>query len=361
MRVLYDYQIFSLQRYGGISRYFYELIKRIAKTEEVSLFEGVHINDYPIEKETYHGYWGYRALNPIPHTGMGRLYNFVNRKVFSRYASSDNSDVYHATYYEYHNNPNAKLIVTVYDMIHELFKLDEKTIQQKKYILQRADGIIAISEHTKKDLIEILGIDARKIRVIYLANSLKEKVNSERLFKRPYLLYVGNRGSYKNFAVFIQAAMKVQTDYLIECVCFGGQSFNAADKALISKAGLTDKVHYMAGPDSVLANLYKYAECFVYPSLYEGFGLPPLEAMHYGTPVIASNASCIPEVVGDAGLYFTPTEVDELYSRIVQVLNDRLLREDLRVKGYKKESEFSWDRCARETMEFYSDVLEGNL
>ena len=108
-----------------------------------------------------------------------------------------------------------------------------------------------------------------------------------------------------------------------------------------------------------MANLYKFATVFIYPSLYEGFGIPPLEAMHYGCPVLASNSSSIPEVVGSAGLYFDPTSTDDLVLQLEQLVSDDTLRQRLSLAGFQQEKLFSWDRCADQVFNFYKKVLGG--
>ncbi len=125
---------------------------------------------------------------------------------------------------------------------------------------------------------------------------------------------------------------------------------------MISKLHLEKNMIYKNGDDTMLANLYKYATAFIYPSKYEGFGLPPLEAMHYGVPVIASHTSSIPEVVGDAGVYFDPNSVDDMKEKIDFTLNSKNIRIQLRKKGYAREKSFSWDKCANETLKFYKEV-----
>lgn len=357
MNILYDHQIFAVQKYGGISRYFYEIIKRIAYEENVCLYEGYHINEYGLENIENLKYYHGRKRPAVKYTGW--LFRYLNSRDLNKFAQNLSLEIYHPTYYEDFNINKGKLIVTVYDMIHELYYKNDITVMKKKNLIEKADGIIAISESTKKDLIDILNINPEKIRVIYLANSLVVDDIGDRLVKEPYVLYVGNRGGYKNFENYLKALALSRYKNDINIVCFGGGNFINDEKHLINDLKLENRIKLFSGDDKILANLYTYAEAFVYPSKYEGFGLPPLEAMQYGTPVIVSNISSIPEVVGKAGIYFDPENIEEMAFKIDSVLENHELREQLSIKGIEQVKMFSWDKCANETIDFYKQVLDG--
>src|SRR5439155_12251123 len=139
---------------------------------------------------------------------------------------------------------------------------------------------------------------------------------------RPYLLFVGNRGTYKNFDLLARTyarSDRLQREF--DIVCFGGQR-ESSHPARLEQLGIASRVQYFSGGDQVLANLYRHAFALVYPSKYEGFGIPPLEAMHYGCPVIASNAGSLPEVVADAGLMFDPNSEDDLLNKLYRLIDD---------------------------------------
>lgn len=357
MNILYDHQIFSVQKYGGISRYFYEIIKRVACKENVYLYEGYHINEYGLENlknlKCYEG----RKRPAVRYTGW--IFRYLNSQILNKFTRDLLLEIYHPTYYEDFNINKGKLIVTVYDMIHELYSPNDTTVSKKKNLIEKADGIIAISESTKNDLIEILNVNPDKIKVIYLANSLEVNNIGDRLVKEPYILYVGNRGGYKNFENYLKAIAVSKYKNDISIICFGGGNFTKDEKSLISDFKLANKIKLFSGDDKILANLYKYAEAFVYPSIYEGFGLPPLEAMQYATPVIVSNSSSIPEVVGDAGIYFNAEDIEDIAFKIDSVLQNSELKKELSKKGLEQVKLFSWDKCANETIDFYKQVLHG--
>lgn len=365
MKLLYDHQIFSAQVYGGISRYFFELISRFSDHQEIELglYLGYFINQYGLEKyqDNCFSYFG-KKHEPIPKTA--RMFSLINSVKLHSFGKKFNPDIYHPTYYGEHlNHISTQKVLTVYDMIHEklpeYFSTSDKTSYVKQKVIDTADGIIAISESTKRDLIEILNVPEEKIEVIYLSNSLSKKRDDiSKQFDFPFILYVGSRNGYKNFKLLLETfSRSINIKNNFKLLCFGGGSFSKEEVSSIKRFKLEDKVVQISGHDDLLADLYMQAAAFVYPSLYEGFGIPPLEAMHYGCPVIASNSSSIPEVVGNAGLLFEPTSSDELLVNLDKALNDVELRKTLVDLGYQRESEFSWDKCAQETFNYYKSLM----
>ena len=358
MKVLYDHQTFSLQQHGGISRYFYELIRRMSNDADVSLFMGFHINDYGLEqsRSLFSRFFGIK-LPLIPHTLTLRL--MLNAFLLERFAARINTAIYHQTYfYNLVQGWKGNRVVTVYDMIYELYPqdydVDDPTAKNKEIAVAQADFVICISEHTRQDLINILHVAPEKTGVVYLANSLMCEVLGSRRIASPYLLYVGKRGGYKNFHKLLTAFAHTP---VLHChftlVCFGGGDFTPMERELMKHVDMNAQVQFVTGSDEVLANLYTYATAFIYPSEHEGFGFPPLEAMHYGCPVVVSNASSIPEVVGDAGVYFDPSSEADLAQKIQTVVSDDDLRSTLIRRGRARERLFSWERCARETLAVY--------
>ena len=176
---------------------------------------------------------------------------------------------------------------------------------------------------------------------------------------RPYLLYVGSRGGYKNFEALILAfasSSYLRSDFSV--MCFGGGAFIPDELALFRQLQLSDAhVRQISGNDEMLASMYKNAAAFVYPSLYEGFGIPPLEAMSLGCPVICGNTSSIPEVVGDAGEYFDPNDTESMRVAIETVLQSTGWSQELVAKGHARRLLFSWQRCASETLDVYRSIL----
>lgn len=373
MKILYDHTVFQFQRYGGVSRYFYELITRLSTKEDVdiSLFQGFHINEYALSEheQNFDSYWGYKweYKKPVAKYLAHILFTMPNKILFEKHMRSSDVNIYHPTYYMkgLKQNKKAPIVITVYDMIHELYPdqfIDSRfVIRAKKRAISRAKVIIAISENTKKDLIKIYDVPESKIKVVYLASSLQssnpmdiDELKKGSGLKRPYILYVGDRRTYKNFKVLLNSYINHFSDNL-DLICFGGGKFKADELKNINNKIKTSIIQ-LNGSDDLLASLYKHAFCFVYPSLYEGFGIPPLEAMSMGCPVIASNASSIPEVVGDAAILFDPHSKDELIDAIGS-LNDESKRNDLIKRGFEQDKKFSWDKMANETLDIYKSIL----
>jgi len=365
MRILYDSQIFSSQVYGGISRYFIELIRRMDNREGVDakIMAPLYINSYV------------RELNNCIMSGLhfphipkiGRLLKAFNQIASRKRIGGLLPDIVHETYYS--DNPpimceGAKTVITVYDMIHErfpqYFSARDMTAQIKKRAVERADHVICISETTRKDLLEITGINPDKVSAVHLGFNLTvtQEEHDEIAINSPYLLYVGERGGYKNFVRLLKAYGKNPTlhkDYKL--VCFGGGKLTQTEQQLRKKLGLSkDRLFWLGGSDRILARLYHHAAAFVYPSLYEGFGIPPLEAMSYGCPVVCSNGGSIVEVVGEAGEYFDPYDEDAISHAIEQIISSQKRTDALRALGKKRIICFSWDACADETYKIYKSL-----
>ncbi len=226
--------------------------------------------------------------------------------------------------------------------------------------MSRAAKVIAISESTKTDLIEIFDVDASKIEVIYLASALVNDPASEASISCPekYLLFVGRRGGYKNFATFFEAAIELlKNDSDLYIVCAGGGRFTSAEVGLFNSTGLASRIVQYDISDSTLAQLYRSAQCFVFPSLYEGFGIPVLEAFSCGCPLLCSNVSSLPEIAGGAALLFDPHSPESIYAALTQVLNSASLQQQLRDAGHLREKQFSWEKTARDTKKLYQNVV----
>lgn len=364
MNILYDHQTFAMQRYGGISRYFYETIKRLLENPhmQISSFMGYFINEYGLEKlkdEFTH----FKGTKYTPKFKTKLLFLKLNSILFSRFASKYPFDLYHQTYYDYLlPSFKGKRVMTVLDMTHEFFpgsfhKLD-KTTEWKKQSIPEADGFICISESTRRDLIRLFNVQEDKARVIYLGNSIDTNVTSDRIIKDNYILFVGDRKGYKNFSLLLEAYAglpEINNSFML--VCYGGGPPSESEKQIINDNKLDSRIIFDSGDDKKLANFYKFASVFVYPSKYEGFGIPPLEAMSIGCPVIASNISSIPEVAGEAGLYIDPDSLDDMKKQLTLILTDEDVRTDCVKKGFEQSQKFSWDKCASEHFEFYKELL----
>ncbi len=322
------------------------------KDLEVSLYLGRSINEYGLENKKNH------FKNFKGSKRSSRLSSKLNRLEFPLYASYLSPEIIHFTYYR-DTNPFFKgyRFITVYDLIHEIFPeqfvAEDPTIRWKKQGLAKADLIISISESTKADLMKHFQIPEDRIKVIYLANSLFAEPRAQSPVSAPYLLFVGLRKGYKNFRNLLSAMAHSNLAKNMNLLAFGGPSFSEQELEFIKSCGLEGKVTQVSGNDLELATAYKHAAAFVFPSLYEGFGIPPLEAMNYGCPVLSSNVSSVPEIVGEGGLQVQADQIEELSAGIDKILGDTQLRASLIVRGKKRTLEFNWDRCAKEHHDLY--------
>ena len=351
MKVLYDYQIFSFQRYGGISRYFYEIIKGINYELPLVFNNNAYFNK-GIDTE-------------FNFKGKIRIYNFVN-KLYSIYAlKTKNFDIFHPTYY----NPyfvdyldNQPFVLTIHDMIHEkfpsYFSKNDEIAKRKEVLAKKASRIIAVSYQTKKDIVEILGIDEKKIDVIYHGSSfldINEDLEFSEKLPNNYILFTGTRGGYKNFNKLIEAIYEFLLIDDLYLICAGGGNFTAEEMNLFQKYKIEKKVLQFNIDDSKLKSLYKNSKFFIFPSLYEGFGIPLLEAMSSDCPILCSNTSCFPEIVGNNALYFDPYSSNDIKEKVNYALNYDL--DDFVKRGKRRLEYFSWDKARKETINSYEKVL----
>lgn len=253
----------------------------------------------------------------------------------------------------------------IHEILPEYFLLDKKTVKTKKELILKANKIIAISESTKKDIIRIYNIPENKIKVIYLGNSLyPTAVKQKNLhnFPQKYILFVGARDIYKNFIFFIESVSPLlNKDKEINIVVAGGYSgrnnFSKKEGVLFKRLNICGQIHQYSVDDNTLAYLYQGAICFVFPSLYEGFGIPVLEAFACDCPAIISNTSSLPEVGGEAVIYFNPKDSDSILESVEKVINNKELRLEMTKRGREQLKKFSWDKTARETLEAYSSII----
>jgi glycosyltransferase involved in cell wall biosynthesis len=225
--------------------------------------------------------------------------------------------------------------------------------------LFRADHVICVSESTKKDLTSFYAVDPRKLSVIYHGCSFPVSVPPSDDVCAPFLLYVGLRGSYKNFTRLLEVyagSASIKRDFKL--ICFGGPRFSALELHNMKILGVEGRVTRVVGDDKRLQNLYCSAACFIYPSLYEGFGMPVLEAMACGCPVACSSTSSLPEIGGSAAEYFEPSDCDSIRTAIERLVYSDTRRRYMAVQGKHRAAQFSWDRCARQTFQVYSSLMK---
>ncbi|MDO7744526.1 MAG: glycosyltransferase family 4 protein [Pedobacter sp.] len=373
IKILLDPQIFTLQEFGGISRYYTEVYTFFDKEEQTQIIcplqytDNIHFKESPLFKNSFQN----KARFLIKYSKIFRSYAPRKLKRKNQEKAIDlldkkEYDVFVPTYYDPYFLKfigTKPYVLTVYDMIHEIypsyFANDKSTVPNKKTLIENATKIIAISESTKNDIIKIYpNIPEDKIEVVYLAHTIKTETSIRLDLPEKYILFVGNRSIYKNFFFFLNAI----ADLILETpdlyiVCAGGNSFTKEEIELINKLDITDRIVQRNFKDAELACYYKQALCFVFPSEYEGFGIPVLESMACGCPVVLANHSSFPEVAADAGIYFELNDSNDLKGKIYSLINDSELRKQYSLKGIDQAKKFTWKKTAEESLKVYQSVI----
>ncbi|WP_266364915.1 glycosyltransferase family 4 protein [Tellurirhabdus rosea] len=369
MRILFDHQIISLQNYGGISEYFSKIIDGINETEgcTAELTNPNLGNEVILKKLDKINSWERIVWKSLPHKGyrVRNIYTSVKLKV-STY------DIFHPTYYNPYFLkwiPTTKpWTFTYHDMTHErmgsLFPglKNELFQQEKKYLVNKASKFIAISHTTKNDILEYYKINSDRVQVIHHGNPFEDvdigAIPPIESLHEPFLLFVGTRYNYKNFNHYLIAVAPLLKKYSIKLICAGGGLFSLEEKQIIAKLGIATLVTQVSINKKRLIQLYKSAIAFTYPSLYEGFGLPILEAFACGCPCILSDIEVFQEVAGkDAALYFSPYDVDSIRQSIERILNNSDLGGNLIDQGKERLKYFSWANTLNKTLSLYMELI----
>jgi glycosyltransferase involved in cell wall biosynthesis len=292
----------------------------------------------------------------------------------------ERAKLFHAPHYVLPPLTPCRSVVTIHDCIHLRFpqylpnRLGYAYARSSMWVAAHHSArVLTVSEASKRDILEYFSVPEAKISVIH--NAIDERFNEEpaadevmRVRERyqlndPFILYAGNIKPHKNLERLIEAFHLIRKGELefVKLLIIGDEiSKYAALRRTVHRYKLHKHVRFFGFvPDATLAILYRLARVFVFPSLYEGFGLPPLEAMASGTPVITSNVSSLPEVVGDAAMLIDPYEPDAIAGAMRRVMLDDRLRDDMRERGLARAREFSWGRSVRRIKDIYDEVLAG--
>lgn len=381
MKVLFDYQAFDMQVYGGVSNCFVKLIECLPKDVDYEIAiresDNVHLKgsslnidcsprrlyeDIFISKKSFKGrgvlYRQFSSLFPN-RTALG-----MNRRCSVEALERGNYDVFHPTFfYPYflphlHGKP---FVITVHDMIPELYH-GKRGIQvkMKPILCEKASHIIAVSEKTKQDLVNILHVPEDKITVIYHGAPDIDKVKDlPPIIDGRYILYVGRRGGYKSFIPMMRILVNVfQRHKDIKMVCTGPE-FSKEEISVLQKIGVIDRVSHICANDDEMISLYRHALCFIFPSQYEGFGIPILEAYGACCPVLLNEASCFPEIAADAAVFFHLNEMSSDLEQVMEQFLHMSLEERQRLLNLQSQRLclFSWQRSALKIAEVYNAVI----
>lgn len=357
MKILYDDIIFELQRAGGISKYWGKLIENFSQNHEVEL-ENIQGNNsknnvfYPsksnltILKD---------SLLPL------KIRRYLPLLRLKKY------DIFHSSYYRTPLFPNKmKQVVTVHDFMYEFFDSGFKKnlhIWQKRKAMLKADAIICVSEHTKQDLLKLYPeVNPKILHVVPNGVDKEFRVlkNNLPMSNKKYLLYVGNRVGCKNFEfnLKLMATSSFIKNEGFDLICVGGGKFSDSELELFKKYELDNKIsQVMFIENEELNELYNGAYALLFPSKYEGFGIPALEAQMAGCPVIYAKTSSLPEVMGYTELGYELDNIIEAAHKL-ESLKDESLRTKIINAGIKHASKLSWENCATLTFNVYKKVLE---
>ncbi|EKQ50523.1 MULTISPECIES: glycosyltransferase family 1 protein [unclassified Clostridium] len=370
-----------LKNRSGIGIYTYEISKNLQKFKDITLcgdiFNFINRNNIDIDLEELDFEINIFAL--FPYGVYRRVWHYIPIK--HNWLFNDKADIYHFFNFIVPPSIDGKVITTVYDMTYELYPetMDKRNLKRLKtdmqYSVERSDKIITISESSKKDIMKFLNIDESKIEVVYCgvdydrfnkSYSEEEKLKIREKYNLPkdYILYMGTLEPRKNIESIIEAfEIFKREDGLanekVKLVIAGkkGWLFESIFN-LVDKLNLKDEViftDYVDENDKPL--IYNMASLFLFPSLYEGFGIPVLEAMASSVPVITSNVSSLPEVAGDAAILVAPKDIKSIAKYMNEILINEELKKDLVKKGHEQAKKFTWEASAQKVYNIYKEII----
>lgn len=352
MKILYDYSGLIQQR-GGVSRYFVEMIKNLPDDVK-PVFPYMFSDNIYLPSVTSH-------IGHIPFSFSKKesVYRHINRFFSKNSIQREGYDLFHVTASETYFKKELKkpLVVTIHDLIEEKILHHAEEIERRKWQIEHAAHIITVSENTKKDLLEYYNVSPEKVSVIYHGTPVINLSIPKKVPFQNYILYIGARNGYKNFDTFLECFSQLYNkDRTLNLVCVGG-AFTMLEKTKINYLGINNAVHQISASDSMLYALYQHALVFVYPSIYEGFGIPILEAYENNCPVCLSNTSCFPEIATNAAVYFSPFSIDDMIDKVSSVIYNQEIRNTLIKRGRERKTNFTWKNAGEQTAVIYKSIL----
>lgn len=383
MKVLYDLQAFDMQTHGGVSRCFAELYSHrpafvdahisVKETDNVYLQElgfppkGTLYKNFLCDKDTKLKHFLFKLKYNIKYGKFSRLDKrpLINLFETESVLKKGDFDIFHPTFFDDYFLPflgKKPFVITVHDMIPEIFSIDKHQVEQKLAIIPKATHIIAVSERTKQDLVRIMHVPEEKVSVIYHGSDEEPYTPSTTApIAEEYILFVGTRYEYKNFKAFCKSCVGILKRHpQLKIVCTG-VPFSPEEIQFFESLGIKERmVHKFVQTSQELLDLYHYAFTFVYPSKYEGFGIPILEAYKADCPVMLNRASCFPEIAGDAAVFFDlnseKSDFEEQFETLYRLTGDE--RGELIQRQRERMKLYSWSKSAAQLADVYKDVLK---
>jgi glycosyltransferase involved in cell wall biosynthesis len=368
--IFYDHQVFSLQDAGGVTRYQYELVRnlQLGTDVQIAVLMGLNASVMPLQELSNAQT---RILSSRTGLRPGYLRYAMNETISAVLSPAlGRFDIYHVMLYR--AIPllrRRRLVVTHHDCTHErfphLFRNASFIMERKRKLFSRADAIICVSESSRRDLLHFYNVEENKTQVIHHGFSPLSVESSAAqdngIPNAPYLLYVGLRARYKNFLLLLEAFSRSGLAGDFQLVVIGGGAFSVEEQAKISLLGIANHIrHIPKAGEATLAHAYRNASLFVYPTLYEGFGFPTLEAMSLGCPILVHRTSSLPEVCGDAAFYFDTANTEELSGALVSTLQDSEGIAMKRRLGEQRVRLYDWSQSAESTLAVYRAVLDSH-
>lgn len=383
MKVLYDLQAFDMQTHGGVSRCFAELYSHrpafvdahisVKETDNVYLQElgfppkGTLYKNFLCDKDTKLKHFLFKLKYNIQYGKFSRLDKrpLINLFETESVLKKGDFDIFHPTFFDDYFLPflgKKPFVITVHDMIPEIFSIDKHQVEQKLAIIPKATHIVAVSERTKQDLVRIMHVPEEKVSVIYHGSDEEPYTPSTTApIAEEYILFVGTRYEYKNFKAFCKSCVGILKRHpQLKIVCTG-VPFSPEEIQFFESLGIKDRmVHKFVQTSQELLDLYHYAFTFVYPSKYEGFGIPILEAYKADCPVMLNRASCFPEIAGDAAVFFDlnseKSDFEEQFETLYRLTGDE--RGELIQRQRERMKLYSWSKSAAQLADVYKEVLK---
>jgi len=372
MELIVDGIIYNLQAKGGISRLFSEVLSRMCEADEslniTLLTKGRLKQALPRHRRIKHLSIPNIERYLRPRRIWKSLIPATEALIQKILVGQGSGKVWHSTYYTLPQGWKGHSVVTVHDMIFEQCRdfyngpNADQFREAKQQCIRNADAVICVSETTREDVINFYKLDSDSIYIVNNACSdvfrqLEQSADASMLpTDQPFLLYVGIRSPYKNFDMLMRAYSKWRRRNEVALILAGARPWSNDERQQLAQLQIQDSVHLLQNvDDETLCRLYNRAVAFVFPSLYEGFGIPLLEAMSCGCPVVASRIPSTIEVAGDCPIYFDPMEEDGLLNALDIALSEG--RNSKRVRtGLEKVKSYSWNKTAAQTLEVYRNI-----